>query len=469
MRVVFPTTTIASIGGAVYLATVNAVTDSVSIAYEKPGSIRFANTAATTQQGSECSFEKEVLTMTPDVGVLSCGTGEMCVEDSTSQFGGRCVASEEKLAVESQRELQCTKCSGKNACPVGVNQTKIGCGSCIGDYACFNLPDNVIIGENSCVGDYACFYSDIALDIKVVMVLREAPLAMGAVLVLNLANMVKGLLGTTHVMTRRHVIFVVVTQETTHATGFGLVVKNGYDKDYDKCASESPSMSPSGSPSSVAPTMNPTKSPSSSPSTSPSSSPSASPSAAPTMNPTKNPSSTPSGSPTSSPSASPIISTGTPSISEVEDPSEPTVAPDTASPTSASKPAKSGKTKGTKTSTAKSAKRVLVNKSYLIAFEVYFESTNQEVAQQLNAQSSSLLNLTFDVPSSIVRRTSNVTTTPKAKGEKAEFNSNSSSFEKETKVHFSNFGNECSEPFQGSRCSGLIALDLLMLLVLLVC
>ena len=52
-----------------------------------------------------------------------------------------------------------------------------------------------------------------------------------------------------------------------------------------------------------------------------------------------------------------MISTGIPSISEVEDPNEPTVAPDTASPTSASKPAKSGKTKGAKTTTTKSAKR----------------------------------------------------------------------------------------------------------------
>jgi len=156
MRVVFPTTTIASIGGAAYLATVNAVTDSVGIAYEKPGSIRVANTAAKTQKGSECSFEEGVLTMTPDVGVLFCGTGEMCVEDSTSQFGGRCVALEENLTVESQRELECEKCTGTNACPVGVNQTNIGCGSCIGKLSCHELPDNVIIGENSCVGDGAC-------------------------------------------------------------------------------------------------------------------------------------------------------------------------------------------------------------------------------------------------------------------------------------------------------------------------
>ena len=126
MRVVFPTTTIASIGGAAYLATVNAVTDIVGIAYEKPGSIRVANAAAKTQKGSECSFEEGVLTITPDVGVLFCGTGEMCVEDSTSQFGGRCVAFEETVAV--QRELQCTKCLGVDACPVGVNQTNIGCG-----------------------------------------------------------------------------------------------------------------------------------------------------------------------------------------------------------------------------------------------------------------------------------------------------------------------------------------------------
>ena len=39
--------------------------------------------------------------------------------------------------------------------------------------------------------------------------LRKAPLAVGAVLALNgmLAHMLKGLLGTTHVMGRRHVFF----------------------------------------------------------------------------------------------------------------------------------------------------------------------------------------------------------------------------------------------------------------------
>ena len=51
-------------------------------------------------------------------------------------------------------------------------------------------------------------------------ILREAPLAVGAVIALNgmLAHMLKGLLGTTHVMgRRRHVFFVGVTLGTTHA------------------------------------------------------------------------------------------------------------------------------------------------------------------------------------------------------------------------------------------------------------
>ena len=152
MRFTFPTATIASIGGAAYLATSTAVAASVSVAYENPGSIR---AASKSHLGMECSFEKGALTVSPDVGVLSCDTGEMCVEDSTSRYGGRCVVSEAKVAVEPQRELQCDKCTGIGAC-FNANQTNIGCGSCIGTRACNNLPNNVIVGQNSCVGTEAC-------------------------------------------------------------------------------------------------------------------------------------------------------------------------------------------------------------------------------------------------------------------------------------------------------------------------
>ena len=62
MRFTFPTTTIASIGGAAYLATSTAVAASVSVAYENPGSIR---AASKTQQGAECSFEKGDLRIPP--------------------------------------------------------------------------------------------------------------------------------------------------------------------------------------------------------------------------------------------------------------------------------------------------------------------------------------------------------------------------------------------------------------------
>eukprot|EP00956_Cyclotella_meneghiniana_P016773 scaffold26765_cov64-Cyclotella_meneghiniana.AAC.3 len=154
--------------------------------------------------------------MTPDVGVLSCGTGEMCVEDSTSQFGGRCVALEETVAV--QRELQCMKCSGFKACPVGVNQTNIGCGSCIGDWTCSDLPDNTMLllvkihvwemgpadKLNGVMWQHLPLEISLVVKIMLAIIWAEGLLAVGAVLNRMLVPILEGLLGTTHVMERGH-------------------------------------------------------------------------------------------------------------------------------------------------------------------------------------------------------------------------------------------------------------------------
>ena len=111
-------------------------------------------------QGGECttfvhhSFE--------DVGVHSCSSGEMCVNDSTSSVGGRCIVvsgNEAAFDSENQRKLNnCIKCSGSYACH-GTDSSKIGCGSCIGHAACYELPCGVTVGENSCVGEIACSVS----------------------------------------------------------------------------------------------------------------------------------------------------------------------------------------------------------------------------------------------------------------------------------------------------------------------
>ena len=119
---------------------------------------------APKKQNVECAFVNSLsVQKSTDVGVLSCGAGEVCAEDSTSTMGGRCEvlvsADDEAAALEPQRERElCEKCVGYYAC-YGINQSKIGCGSCIGEGACFGLGSDVTIGENSCVGTKACFYS----------------------------------------------------------------------------------------------------------------------------------------------------------------------------------------------------------------------------------------------------------------------------------------------------------------------
>ena len=115
------------------------------------------------KQGVECALADRItVRKSADVGVLSCGVGEVCVEDSTSTMGGRCDVlvpdNDEAAALEPQRELheECEKCVGDNACSGVIDQSGIGCGSCIGLYSCANLASDATIGDNSCVGELAC-------------------------------------------------------------------------------------------------------------------------------------------------------------------------------------------------------------------------------------------------------------------------------------------------------------------------
>ena len=106
-------------------------------------------------QGGECTtFDFDVL----NSGVhTSCGMGmgEMCVEDSTSSIGGRCiVVSGKEIALGLHCDLNaCRKC--ESGCR-GVNPSKISCGFCNADRACWDLPSHFTVGENSCNGRYSC-------------------------------------------------------------------------------------------------------------------------------------------------------------------------------------------------------------------------------------------------------------------------------------------------------------------------
>ena len=153
MRLTFPTTTIASVSGAALLATLafnknDQVAASVNFAYDEGlhGSVR----AASKTKGRECSYSDTASkhqNIHADTGVLACGVEEICVQDATSTFGGRCAVLEEQgVVVHAHRNLatSCffsngtagTKCDGNTACSNGTNMAQVSCGSCIGDYAC---------------------------------------------------------------------------------------------------------------------------------------------------------------------------------------------------------------------------------------------------------------------------------------------------------------------------------------------
>ena len=88
----------------------------------------------------ECSFASSGLRLNEaDIGILGCAEDFVCVEDSRSSLGGRCVIADMK-----HRDLQ-----GTAAC-----DTK-----CTGTDACAGLSKDFIdnnIGEKSCCGEDAC-------------------------------------------------------------------------------------------------------------------------------------------------------------------------------------------------------------------------------------------------------------------------------------------------------------------------
>ena len=135
------------------------------------GSIR---AAASKNQGAECYFAVGIeVQNSPDVGVLSCNAGEMCVEDSMSSIGGRCVVPGNEVflsgpggidtydyALDRSYRFACEpcsrengkrkwKCCGTSACAL-EEVDNIPCGSCIGVLACANIKGT--IGKDSCIG-----------------------------------------------------------------------------------------------------------------------------------------------------------------------------------------------------------------------------------------------------------------------------------------------------------------------------
>ena len=86
MKLTIATTFIAVSASAPLIST-SEVAASILEHENSKGSVR----TAAKIQGVECAYVNGVTVRKPvDVGVLSCGVGKVCVEDSTSTMGGRC-------------------------------------------------------------------------------------------------------------------------------------------------------------------------------------------------------------------------------------------------------------------------------------------------------------------------------------------------------------------------------------------
>ena len=79
-----------------------------------------------------------------DIGILGCGHGEVCVVDTFSSMGGRCVLDSQRdlapfdgtvgIACTFANGTAGTKCKGDvNTCKDITDFSKIGCGSCLGN------------------------------------------------------------------------------------------------------------------------------------------------------------------------------------------------------------------------------------------------------------------------------------------------------------------------------------------------
>lgn len=187
MKLVVPSATIAVLHGAEYVhADKFGVATSIDLAYEtvvdnsslrKPKRVLYEPYLI----NQECTFLSVLEQTTADSGILGCGTGSICIEDTLSSLGGRCVSA---LDSEERQMQSCVKCTGTKACLGLTTEFKnsfVGCGSCIGDYACafvckfflrrnswlmsvthyhsclFVLTDSSTIGQDSCIGSRACY------------------------------------------------------------------------------------------------------------------------------------------------------------------------------------------------------------------------------------------------------------------------------------------------------------------------
>ncbi|KAL7517481.1 hypothetical protein ACHAWX_002400 [Stephanocyclus meneghinianus] len=162
MKLVVPSATIAVLQGAEYVhADKFGVATSVDLAYEtvvdnsslrKPKRVLYEPYLI----NQECTFLSVLEQTTADSGILGCGTGSICIEDTLSSLGGRCVSA---LDSEERQMQSCVKCTGTKAClglTTAFKNSFIGCGSCIGDYACAFVYSSTI-GQDSCIGSRACY------------------------------------------------------------------------------------------------------------------------------------------------------------------------------------------------------------------------------------------------------------------------------------------------------------------------
>lgn len=124
----------------------------------------------TSKELEDTAINHEVATAA-DVGILKCDLSSVCLPDTTSSRGGRCIQSssmararvlrlESKTSSESSTTDRCLKCVGTEAC-AGLTaefvDNNIGCGSCIEAFSCKNLNEiGSKIGVGSCVGYKSC-------------------------------------------------------------------------------------------------------------------------------------------------------------------------------------------------------------------------------------------------------------------------------------------------------------------------
>jgi hypothetical protein len=161
MHFTFSTTIIASISRAALLKTLASHKVDARLSYKSVEKSFQYNRATLRTEGDECirfTNHKDLV----DVGVLSCGQGNLCLNDDTSSTGSRCFSPVKNLRRSNHTYISCAylngtagkKCEGDWACAY-VDQEQISCGSCIGYASCLN--NNATVAESSCRGDFSCW------------------------------------------------------------------------------------------------------------------------------------------------------------------------------------------------------------------------------------------------------------------------------------------------------------------------